>query len=262
MKRASQKFEKIFQESLTSIEGGQDTLDSILDKYPNLAQDLRPRLEASLWLREQKGALDPRPGFIKASRQYLVSQIREQPALAPGSALSLWGTRLRQLWHMKSALQFATFVLLIVTLVSLGNVVYLSSQLSLPGDPLYTVKRGFEQARLAFTFSKTGDARLYTQLSQRRTSEIVELFLEGRYEDIPAAAGRLERQIDYALRSIDSVAARNPLEAQALSASFEKTLTSEAFILGIILDTSPPQAIPGIRMALQITSQGLAAIHE
>lgn len=55
--------------------------------------------------------------------------------------------------------------------MSSGGAVAASSH-ALPGDMLYTVKRGVEAARIVLTVTPEGDARLYLSLAQRRMAEM------------------------------------------------------------------------------------------
>jgi len=62
----------ILQLCLEVIESGQETVDSLLSRYPELWDTLRRPLEAAAWLYNHTHLLNPRPGFVDASRQRLV----------------------------------------------------------------------------------------------------------------------------------------------------------------------------------------------
>jgi hypothetical protein len=49
-----QALQIILDESLIAIQSGRETIDSILAKYPLLADELRPDLEAAQWLIAQR----------------------------------------------------------------------------------------------------------------------------------------------------------------------------------------------------------------
>ena len=78
MTRRLDEFEQILDICLEQIQSGQKSLDSALAQYPGIAAELRPRLEAALWLDGRKSSLDPRPGFVAASRNRLLSQIKSE----------------------------------------------------------------------------------------------------------------------------------------------------------------------------------------
>ncbi|MBN2147624.1 MAG: hypothetical protein JW726_09560 [Anaerolineales bacterium] len=255
MNKKTLEIERILEAHLPAIQAGQESLDSVLEQHPALAVELRPRLEAALYLRRAGSSLAPRPNYIASSRGWLVTQARRTPRQP---AWRRWvDTSPRSL-----VLEFATLALLVFSLVVVGNNLRLASLLSLPGEPLYPVKRAFEQAQLAFTLNDSRDAQLYIDFSRQRTSEVIELVLVGKYEQVPLTAALLQTQIDRALAEINTVARTDPDQAQALSAAFADSLSNEAFILDVMMNASPPEAIQGLEQALQITEQGLAAVQD
>jgi hypothetical protein len=63
----------VLQSCLDCLQDGDQTIDSVLLLYPRLGDQLRPPLEAAAWLYSKKGLLNPRPEFIPASRNHLVT---------------------------------------------------------------------------------------------------------------------------------------------------------------------------------------------
>ena len=78
---------RILQLCLEVIESGQETVDSLLSRYPELWDTLRPPLEAAAWLYNHTHLLNPRPGFVDASRQRLVYHLYHERA---GPQVILW----------------------------------------------------------------------------------------------------------------------------------------------------------------------------
>jgi len=77
---------RILQLCLEVIESGQETVDSLLSRYPELWDTLRPPLEAASWLYNHTYLMNPRPGFVDASRQRLVYHLyyeRAGPLVIP-----------------------------------------------------------------------------------------------------------------------------------------------------------------------------------
>ena len=245
--------------ALGKIENGQETIDSFLAQIPDQAEELRPELEAALWLRGRKASLEARPGFLSASRAHLVETLRAQPAQKKAGVFERLFATPAPRNHLLEVLSLLT---LIVCVVFVTHNVILMSELSLPGEPLYGVKLSLELSRLAFTFDPQDDAHLYVQMSQRRTSEIIELILDKNYQAIPQAAERLERQLQTSLTSLDEIKESNPVEGQKLSQDYEEALTTESMILSILLDTYPPEERQYIELVLQITTNGLAALQD
>jgi hypothetical protein len=250
---------QLLEQALAQIESGQDTLESFLAKFPDEAAELRPELEAALWLRNHKPGLDARPGFMAASRAHLIETIRSSPPAQKQAGLFNRFSSTAPRNHLLEALSLMT---LIVCIVFVAHNVMLMSELSLPGEFLYPIKLSLEQSRLAFTFDEEDDTRLQIQMSQRRTSEIVELILDKNYSAIPGAVDRLDRQLQASLAALKAIEESNPSASQALSKSYQESLSTESMILTILLDTYPPTASEYIESALRITNLGLAALQD
>ena len=99
MANRREELEQIFETCLAQIQTGHETIDSALARYPEEAEALRPRLEAALWMDERKGSLDPRPGFVSASRSRLVSQIKQDMAAQAAETKSPKESWIVSLWH-------------------------------------------------------------------------------------------------------------------------------------------------------------------
>jgi hypothetical protein len=246
--------------ALTQIESGQETLDSFLEKYAERAQQLRPELEAALWLNANRPNLEPRPGFLTASRKNLVNTLRIMPLAQTKTGL------LQRLFprpaKRNTLLEVLSLLTLIVCLAFVTNNIILISELSLPGEPLYQVKLSLERSRLAFTFDAEDDTRLHIDMTQRRTSEIIELILDKDYPAIPASAERLERQLEETMAALEDIEKTDPAASQALSLAYQENLATESMILKILLDTYPPDARQYIELALQVTDHGLTALQD
>jgi hypothetical protein len=72
------RWEDVFQNCLDKVLSGQESLESVLSSHPDLAEKLRPELEAALWLSSVHTSLDPRPAFVTSSCRRLVVE-RFQP---------------------------------------------------------------------------------------------------------------------------------------------------------------------------------------
>lgn len=260
MKNTPENNSDLIALALAQIESGQETIDSFLAQVPDRAQELQPELEAALWLRSHKHSLEARPGFLASSRAHLTETLRSTQALQQKKGIfrrSLSSPAPRN--HLLEVLSLLT---LIACIAFLTHNVILMSELSLPGEPLYHVKLSLERSRLAFTFDPEKDTRLQIQMSQRRTSEIVELILDKNYEAVPEAAVRLDRQLQISLAELDAIQKTDPSTSQALSLAYQETLSTENMILSILLDTYPPDASQYIEMALQVTARGLAELQD
>src|SRR5712692_2061307 len=151
----------------------------------------------------------------------------------------------RSRWVARPAFRLALAVGLSGALLGAGIVA--ASAQSLPGDPLYQVKRGMERVQLSLTLDPAANARLRMQLATRRVSEAGQLSAQGRVAEAlslitafdtdvaelgrqvvaaplqPADAGRLERDVSQGQAEADGgleavaadLAARGHSEAAA-----------------------------------------------
>ncbi len=151
----------------------------------------------------------------------------------------------RSRWVARPVFRLALAVGLSGALLGAGIVA--ASAQSLPGDPLYQVKRGMERVQLSLTLDPAANARLRMQLATRRVSEAAQLSAQGRVAEAlslitafdtdvaelgrqvvaaplqPADAGRLERDVSQGQAEADGgleavaadLAARGHSEAAA-----------------------------------------------
>jgi hypothetical protein len=249
------RIDKIVEIYIPSIKNGQETIDSIIENYPQYANALRPRLEAVLWLLNAKKNVEPRPGFITSSRQYM--QQRFENIRPHGFWQRLFMRRTPQRWVFNIAAP--VIVLLLMALII--NSAFLTARLSIPGDPFYSTKLVIEDIQLAFTFDQVDKTDLSIQFSRERTTEFVELVLEGDYELLPPAANRLETEIIASLHSISEVPIRDQVKEQPMIVELRETLTNEIFMLNMLKSTSPTTAYSGIELAIQVAQSGLMALR-
>ncbi|OGN88804.1 MAG: hypothetical protein A2Y88_14945 [Chloroflexi bacterium RBG_13_48_10] len=253
--KVERQIEQIIDAQLPAIFDGAETVESILVRYPQIAGELRPRLEAAFWLRQAAQGADPRPGFVISSRKYLESHIESmQPR-------GLWQRLFRRYTPQRWVFNIASPVLVALLLVALLNSLVLSARLSIPGDTLYSSKLLIEDIQLALTFDQVDKTELYIQISRERTTEFVELVLEGDYEYLPTAANRLESEIIASLHSLNDFPINGLGEEQAMAANLRDTLSNEIFMLNVLKGTTPPSAYPGIELAIQVAQSGLMALR-
>ena len=158
---------------LQDIEKGAD-VESVLSRYPDLADELRPILSASA---DAKNMAAPAPStdVVRRNRArvlQLAAQMREGKVK---SAQRLWFASLRRI-----AVTLAVVTVLFVSGTSLVG----ASSNTLPGDNLYPVKRTWEGVRLFFTFNGPEREALELEHENERLDEVKELFGEGRSAEV------------------------------------------------------------------------------
>jgi len=253
--KIERQIEQIINTYSPAISSGEESLESILAMYPQLANELRPRLEAVIWLQQVRLSVATRPGFIHDSRKYLEAQIKSMPPH------SFWQRLFKTLTPRRWVFNFAAITLMIISLGAVINDLILTARLSIPNEPLYSTKLVIEDIQLALTFNRKAKTDLYIQLSNERTTEFVELVLQGDYEYLPSATRRLESEITATLDSLENFPIHEQDNKQATLVKLRETLTNEIFMLNMLKWTSPPSALTGINLAIHVAQSGIVALH-
>ncbi len=163
---------------LQAINDG-EALDSILERYPHLAADLRPLLEAAQMAR----TLRPGPGqAVNRSPVPQNAQTRSRARVLSAAA------RLREVHaprRITPALRTAFAMLGVALFLILGgNGLLVASASSLPGEPLYAVKRGMENLQLSLASDPQEKAIIEQELYDLRIEETGTLLHEQRVERV------------------------------------------------------------------------------
>jgi hypothetical protein len=244
------------------------TLEEALGRFPEHAERLRPileaELEALLWLRQGSSALDPHPGFVRASQGRLLGELGAAGRV-PWSRASAWMSGRNAGFSLKlTRAQLAGRVVLALLLlaslwISLDRSLQ-ASHTSLPGDPLYPVKLAAENVRLWAAPGASGKARLHTEFAQLRLLELQSLVIEGQYEQVAATVERYEIHVRGAVLAIMRVADRDMEEAHALALTLRGALAPHTDLVLLISGGAPQQTRPQferLRLASQYSASEL-----
>ncbi len=152
---------------LQELENGAD-MKTVLARYPELANELRPMLEASIAARKLAAQRDPSPEVLRRGRAKLLQRASEmrEAKLAPRKRIIPLFQRLAISFTLT-----ATFLLSGTGLVG-------ASSSALPGQKLYPVKRGWEDVRLFLAFNQETHSSLEQEFEQERLQEVDELLIE------------------------------------------------------------------------------------
>jgi hypothetical protein len=162
---------------LQDIEQGAD-LETVLFRYPDLANELRPILEVAAGA---KSLAVPPPSVevVRRNRAKVLHTAAQYAAQRPESGAK----PTRRLWFAPLRRIAVTLAVLTVLFVSGTGLVGASSN-TLPGDNLYPVKRTWEGVRLLFTFNGPEREALELEQENERLHELNELFKEGRSAEV------------------------------------------------------------------------------
>ena len=171
------KLYEILEICLNEIERGAD-VDTVLFRYPEFADELRPILESSV---KAKAMAVPAPTqkVVRRNRAKLLQHAAEmrEAKSAPVS---------RRVWSVPLRRALVTLTVVTVLFVSSTGLVRASSN-TLPGDNLYPVKRTWEDVKLLFTFNPDNRLALELEHENERLDELHELFAEGRSAEVDFA---------------------------------------------------------------------------
>ncbi len=153
---------------LQALEQGRD-LNTVLGDYPDLAQELRPILEASLQARSLGEITIP----ANVQSRGRIKLLQRAEALR-----RLQRQREKRMIPFYSRLAVALGLAAVFFLSSTGLVS--ASSTALPGDQLYPVKRSWEDVRLFFAFNPQNKDILQSEFEQERLDEIDGLLSRNR----------------------------------------------------------------------------------
>jgi hypothetical protein len=168
---------EVLEICLQEIEQGAD-IDTVLFRYPELADELRPILEASVNAR-RIAVPAPSQEVLRRNRARVLqhaAQMREVGARR--SSQRAWLVSLRRV--------AVTLVVVAMLFISGTNLVRAAST-TLPGDNLYPVKRTWEDVLLLLTFNTQQREALEIEHENERLHELRELFAEGRAAEVDFA---------------------------------------------------------------------------
>ena len=167
---------------LNALETGVD-LESALKLYPDIAEELRPVLEASAQARSLALLAVPE-AVVRRGRVRILQHAAGMRKAIP---------KARRRWSIFGLPRLAASLVITLVLLLSGTGLVSASNGALPGDQLYSVKRSWEDLRLFFAFSPAGREGLESEFEQERVDEISKLLTEGRKEPI-AFAGLVTSQ--------------------------------------------------------------------
>jgi len=160
-----EELRQALEDCLRALERGED-VERSLERYPHLAQELRPLLEAARSLRVLGRQLPPPEARV---RSWLLFSRR---------AADLQARRRRWAWRWLSPLALAASLTLAVALGM--ALTALAASRSLPDSPLYRVKLAMEEARVFLTWDEEAKAALLLGQAEARQREIEELLDRGK----------------------------------------------------------------------------------
>jgi hypothetical protein len=260
---------RVLDDCLRDIEIHGATIEGCLERHPHLRGELEPLLRLALRLKSAPD-VKPSPAFKRVTRERLLRLSRPVTTEKRFAELP-WESVLRQLarWrqrvglvlgssHWQPALARAIPILLALLLIG-GGTVYASAD-SLPGSPLYPVKRGVERTRLFLAPTLESQARLHLEFADKRLAEGIIVARQGKDDQANRLVREYGLELDIALSTAEEMAAQGRSLAQ-LSAQLQMQLASQRQALEATGDQLPPQALDIALDAAQRAEDELAALE-
>jgi hypothetical protein len=221
---------------LDELEGGRDTVDGCLARYPTLATALAPALRAAVAVRALPPVV-PDPAFraVAGARMQRLIQARhaavtpQSPRLVPAPRRPLWQSLA---WRLAA-------VLVVVSL--LGGGVALASADSLPDQPLYGVKLATERFQLSLAPAEEKRFEILLQQADRRLAEATAMVLAGKYERAFGAMIAYDLILRDMARTVNQATARGK-DIAPLVLNFQQHVTRQQVALQKVFVNAPPRS--------------------
>jgi hypothetical protein len=234
----------IFDVCLERMRRGESIVACLLD-YPSEAEELEPLLIAAMHARR---TFRP-PSLTPEARQAIRRQLHQavaarQPALR----------RTRASWFGPLVMRFA--LALVVALLSLGGGVA-AAQSSLPGSPLYSLKRASEGVRLGLASSAAQRATLHLHFAAARSAEILAL-ASGEQKTIDSGlVDDLDREYQLAWEEIGQAPAA---AVHDLASRYVVERRADVRVFSVALARANAATRLQIQRAVQLGEQALAVV--
>jgi hypothetical protein len=148
--------------------------------------------------------------------------------------------------------------LLCVFIVGGSGIAYAADG-SLPGDPLYTVKLGMEELRLALSWSETDDMALLGAFANERLHEMEQLLKLDRLMEVDEALDGYGTLLD---ELTERVALEKPKEGPGASIFVMEQLSKNIAVLERVRDEAPSQALVALEEAIEHSQHSRAVMEQ
>jgi len=146
----------------------------------------------------------------------------------------------------------ATLIVALALVLAGGDGIVYASADSLPGSPLYGVKRATEQVQLFFAPAGTERTELHIKFAQRRLEEVQALTeVKGRVDEEALAA--IAEETELALKETEKVPAQ---DKAALLDKLVSLTEHQLAVLERVQEKAPEAAQNGLNRALEVSQRG------
>ena len=230
-----QRLGDILDICIALVFSGEETIDSALSRYPEYADEIRPELEAAIWLNQQRQTTAARPGYVNASRKRLVDQLKHETS----NPVPVKKPRLT--WDPAIfGLVFVTLFLFVSVLAFRGGLQIVNA--SIPGDRFYDLKLAVEDTQLSMASDEVEEAELRIQFADERAGEIEALIEQERYDDVQPALVNYRNQLTLA-RDIITNLEGDPVRKAELAQSLGSTAAEHSMVFSTFAAAEIPSGL-------------------
>jgi hypothetical protein len=238
--------EAILDECLHCMSTRGESIERCLQRYPQHAGQLTPLIQVADHIRKTS---HPKlsASATKAIERRLLKRATELRPSRAQTGLWPFPSSLRPLVTAAATLM----VILALVLAGGGGIVYASTD-SLPGSPLYGVKRATEEVQLFLAPTGTRRAELHINFAQRRLEEVQALAqAKGKVDEETLAA--IAEETDLALEEVEGV---HPADKSDLLEKLASLTERQQAVLKGVQAKAPEAAQEGLNRALEASQQG------
>ena len=247
------KFEDILAQCIEDVKAGKSSIEDCLKGHPSVRERLEPLLRIALEIREPPD-IKASSGFKVKARVWLMEQIHEREAVTRWP----WSRHNHQTKPIPRTRRFSMVrivVAIALALVALGGGTAYAAQASLPGDALYSLKLGTEQAEMMLPGDDAARAERALSFADRRVEEISALAEKGRSEDLGLAVEKYGYALDMALARTRMAGDEGPAGGNTTALVAEVTARHFS-VLDSVYDMVPDEAKEAIAHARNVSMTG------
>ncbi len=253
MSKWEKRQSRILDECLDSIWTGELTAGDILRQFPSEEQELRRMLSLAVEVRDCLAPDYPKPRYVGVSRRRVLLGVAHR---LYRSAFPRIPAKPARRW--RPAQVFISLVLAIAILATSTGVVQ-AANAALPGDALYGVKRGIEEARLIVSWSDSGDMKLLAEFAGTRLAELEVLLEANRHGDLALALEGFEESL-FDLTSLAGEAGAD-IPIDTLDYILDR-LAHLQEVLGRVREQVPADIRPAIEQAMGWLGYSLGVVQQ
>jgi hypothetical protein len=254
IKKKETKQIEILDRCLNFIQSGKASIADCLKAYPEHAAFLEPLLLTALQAHSDLSPDGPDEAYFAATKIRIINQLQ---ALKTKPHIGKSKSKRERSLLPRPALAMISLALALMMLASSIGVASASAD-ALPGDALYSVKRGVEELRLLLTIRPPKDAELLIAFTTERLQEIEDLVELDPSQDLGSALQEYESMLS---RLLETAQEENVLGDPETIELINHGISHNQEVLQRVLEKAPASAQEGLENAIENSNHGKSVIQ-